>query len=267
MEPAAPLTWIEKLARLPVGTVVFAMAGCTVLRLLLTPIQNRLARFLNNTLDAIVYAGILVYLLIRPYLVQPFYIPSESMVPTLQVGDVVMVGKFSYRWSKPQRFDIVVFRAPDWALRPGQIPGKTDFVKRLIGLPGDVIEVKAGEGLYLNGKLLKEPYINGVPNYSMKIVDGLVYEYDDMGGMWKGGPHMMRVEVLDPEEQRRVFETPSQPIPPGKYLMLGDNRNNSSDSHHWGLLDSERVVGKALFVFWPPSRIGAANRTPLPNTP
>ncbi len=266
MEPAAPLTWIETLARLPVATVVFAMVVCLGLRLLLMPMQNRLARFLNNTLDAIVYAGILVYLLIRPYLVQPFYIPSESMVPTLQVGDVVMVGKFSYRWSKPQRFDIVVFRAPDWALRPDQVPGKTDFVKRLIGLPGDVIEIKAGEGVYLNGKLLKEPYINGVPQYSMKIVDGLVYEYDEATDqMWKGGPHMMRVAVLDPAERQRVRQTPSQPIPPGKYLMLGDNRNNSSDSHHWGLLDANRVVGKALFVFWPPSRIGPANRTPLPD--
>jgi signal peptidase I len=101
--------------------------------------------------------------------------------------------------------------------------------------------------VYLNGKLLQEPYTNGAPEYSMKIVDGLVYEYDDMGGMWNGGPHMMRVEVLDPEERRRVFETPTQPIPPGKYLVLGDNRNNSSDSHFWGLLDESRIIGKVLF--------------------
>lgn len=96
------------------------MAVCTVVRLAITPMQNRPARFLNNLLDAIVYAGILVYLIIRPYIAQPFYIPSESMVPTLKVGDVVMVGKYSYRFSEPKRSDIVVFRAPDWALNPGR---------------------------------------------------------------------------------------------------------------------------------------------------
>ncbi|MFN3689693.1 MAG: signal peptidase I, partial [Fimbriimonadales bacterium] len=163
--PTGPLNWIETLARLPVATIVITMAVCLVVRLGIAPLQNRPARFVNNLLDAVIYAGILVYLIIRPYLVQPFYIPSESMVPTLRVGDVVLVGKFSYRFSEPKRFDIVVFRAPDWALNPWQTPGKTDFVKRLIGLPGDVIEVKAGEGLYLNGKLLHEPYLNGIPQY------------------------------------------------------------------------------------------------------
>lgn len=262
--PAGPLGLIEALARLPVATIVFAMSLCTMVRLVITPFRNRFARFFNNLLDAIVYAGILVYLIIRPYLVQPFYIPSESMVPTLLVGDVVMVGKYPYRLGTPQRFDIVVFRAPDWALNPWQIPGKTDFVKRLIGLPGDVIEIKAGEGLYLNGKRLEERYISGIPQYSMKVIDGLVYEYDEFGNVWKGGPHMNRVPVLEDEEREKVFEVPSQPIPKGKYLVLGDNRNGSSDSHHWGLLDAERVVGKALFVFWPPKRIGPANRTELP---
>ncbi|MDM7461768.1 MAG: signal peptidase I [bacterium] len=262
--PTGPLNWIETLARLPVATIVFTMTACIVARLAVAPMQNRVARFFNNLLDAIIYAGILVYLIIRPYLVQPFYIPSESMVPTLKVGDVVMVGKFSYRLGAPQRFDIVVFRAPDWALNPWQTPGKTDFVKRLIGLPGDVIEVRAGEGLYLNGKLLNEPYLNGIPQYSMKIIDGWVYEYSDFGDIWKGGANTMRQPVFDDAERQKVLHTPSQPIPKGKYLMLGDNRNNSSDGHHWGLLDAERVVGKALFVFWPPNRIGAANRTPLP---
>jgi len=183
-----------------------------------------------------------------PFAFRIYYIQSEAMAPTLSAGDVVIVSRWSYLWSKPARFDIVVFRAPEWALRPGQIPGKTEFVKRLIGLPGDVIEVKAGEGLYLNGKLLKEPYINGIPQYSMKIIDGIVYEYDEAGNVWKGGPHMMRVNVLEAAERQRVFTTPSQPIPPGKYLMLGDNRNNSSDSHHWGLLDANRITGKVLFV-------------------
>jgi signal peptidase I len=266
--PSGPLTWIETLARLPIATVVLAMAVCTVIRLAIAPMQNRPARFVNNLLDAVIYAGILVYLIIRPYVAQPFYIPSESMVPTLKVGDVVMVGKYSYRFSEPKRFDIVVFRAPDWALNPWQTPGKTDFVKRLIGLPGDIIEVRAGEGLYLNGKLLNEPYLKETPKYSMKVINGWVYtlEYRPFGEIQitKGGENTISLTVTSDEERRMVLSTPSQPIPKGKYLMLGDNRNNSSDGHHWGLLDAKRVVGKALFVFWPLNRIGPANRSELP---
>jgi signal peptidase I len=190
------------------------------------------------------------------------------MVPTLKVGDVVMVGKYSYRFSEPKRFDIVVFRAPDWALHQWQTPGKTDFVKRLIGLPGDIIEVKAGEGLYLNGKLLNEPYLKETPKYSMKVINGWVYtlEYRTFGEIQitKGGENTFRLTVTSDEERRMVLSTPSQPIPKGKYLMLGDNRNESSDGHHWGLLDAKRVVGKALFVFWPLNRIGPANRSELP---
>ena len=266
--PSGPLTWIETLARLPIATVVLAMAVCTVIRLIVAPMQNRPARFVNNLLDAVIYAGILVYLIIRPYVAQPFYIPSESMVPTLKVGDVVMVGKYSYRFSEPKRFDIVVFRAPDWALHQWQTPGKTDFVKRLIGLPGDIIEVKAGEGLYLNGKLLNEPYLKETPKYSMKVINGWVYtlEYRTFGEIQitKGGENTISLIVTSDEERRMVLSTPSQPIPKGKYLMLGDNRNESSDGHHWGLLDAKRVVGKALFVFWPLNRIGPANRSELP---
>ena len=266
--PSGPLTWIETLARLPIATVVLAMAVCTVIRLAIAPMQNRPARFVNNLLDAVIYAGILVYLIIRPYVAQPFYIPSESMVPTLKVGDVVMVGKYSYRFSEPKRFDIVVFRAPDWALNPWQTPGKTDFVKRLIGLPGDIIEVRAGEGLYLYGMLLNEPYLKETPKYSMKVINGWVYtlEYGPFGGIQitKGGENTISLTVTSDEERRMVLSTPSQPIPKGKYLMLGDNRYNSSDGHHWGLLDAKRVVGKALFVFWPLNRIGPANRSELP---
>jgi len=266
--PSGPLTWIETLARLPIVTVVLAMAVCTVIRLAIAPMQNRPARFVNNLLDAVIYAGILVYLIIRPYVAQPFYIPSESMVPTLKVGDVVMVGKYNYRFSEPKRFDIVVFRAPDWALHRWQTPGKTDFVKRLIGLPGDIIEVRAGEGLYLNGKLLNEPYLKETPKYSMKVINGWVYtlEYKTFGEIQitKGGENTISLIVTSDEERRMVLSTPSQPIPKGKYLVLGDNRNNSSDGHHWGLLDAKRVVGKALFVFWPLNRIGPANRSELP---
>jgi signal peptidase I len=174
--PSGPLTWIETLARLPIATVVLAMAVCTVIRLAIAPMQNRLARFVNNLLDAIIYAGILVYLIIRPYIAQPFYIPSESMVPTLRVGDVVMVGKYNYRFSKPKRFDIVVFRAPDWALNPWQTPGKTDFVKRLIGLARRHYRGQGGRRAVPQ----RQVAARAVPEqkllqYSMKVINGWVY--------------------------------------------------------------------------------------------
>lgn len=257
MEQSTPLGWIETLARLPVSTVILSMVVFTVIRIAAVNWHTRLGRFISDFADAIIYAGILVYLVVRPFVAQPFYIPSESMVPTLQVGDLVMVGKFNYRIGEPQRGDIVVFRAPDHALNPGQIPGKTDFIKRLIGKPGDVIEIKSGEGVYRNGQLLKEPYVSEPPNYSMKILNGNVYSKDSMGFSWyEGGNGIKQQEVTDPELQAKLENAPSEPIPPGKYLVLGDNRPFSSDGHHWGLLESHRVVGKALFVFFPFGRIG-----------
>lgn len=253
------IEWIEYLARLSVSTIVVSTLIFTVVRALSSQAPGRLGRFVSDLMDALIYAGILVYLVIRPFVAQPFYIPSESMVPTLLVKDFVMVGKFNYRMNEPERGDVVVFRAPDHALHPGQVPGKTDFIKRLVGLPGDVIEIKSGEGVYLNGKLVEEPYLNSPPNYNMKIRDGLVYEYDAVGNVWKGGEGMKHEPVLDEEEANRAMSEPSQPIPSGKYLMLGDNRPASSDGHEWGLLDEWRVVGKALFKFWPPGRIGKVN--------
>lgn len=257
MEPSTPLGWIETLARLPVSTVILSMVVFTAIRIASTNWHSRLGRFVSDFMDAIIYAGILVYLVVRPFVAQPFYIPSESMVPTLQVGDLVMVGKFNYRLGEPQRGDIVVFRAPDHALNPGQIPGKTDFIKRLVGKPGDVIEIKAGEGVYRNGQLLKESYVSSPPNYSMKVHDGVVYSKSNLSFGWdEGRDGVKQREVTDQALVAKLESEPSEPIPPGKYLVLGDNRPFSSDGHHWGLLDSHRVVGKALFVFFPFGRMG-----------
>mgnify|MGYP001773640418 CR=1 FL=1 len=202
------------------------------------------------TLGCMVSTSLIILALVGtiPFTFRFYYIPSEGMVPTLKPGDTVIASRWSYLWRKPARFDIVVFKPPAWALRPAQAPERTEFVQRIIGVSGDVIEIKADKGVYLNGRLLKEPYTNAVPQYSLKIIDGIVYVYDDMDNVWKGGPNMMHVEVLDPAERQRVFTTPSQPIPPGKYLMLGDNRNNSNDGHFWGLLDENRITAKVLFV-------------------
>ncbi len=175
-------------------------------------------------LDSGLIAFTLVFLLIRPFVVQAFYIPSPSMYPTLAMGDRILVNRFVYRVSPPQRGDIVVFDAPKYALPDGQ--KQADFVKRLIGLPGDKIEVRSGDGVYVNGEKLQEAPRTATPEYN-----------------W-------------PDE-------PPYTVPAGKYLVLGDNRNNSLDSHAWvdrgqskPALDHRRLLGKAMVTFWPPNRIG-----------
>ncbi len=126
-----------------------------------------------------------------------------SMKPTLQDGEYILVSKLAYRIGEPQRGDIIVFRYP------GQPP--QDLIKRLIGLPGDVVEVKDGL-VFVNGVQLDEPYIAASPLYD---------------GNWR--------------------------VPDGYLFVLGDNRNDSSDSHSWGPLPSKNVIGKAVVIYWPPS--------------
>ena len=126
-----------------------------------------------------------------------------SMNPTLQDGEYVLVSKVSYRLGEPQHGDIIVFEFPGG--QPAQ-----DLIKRIIGLPGDVIEVRQ-KMVYVNGQPLEEPYIAAAPNYS---------------GTWQ--------------------------VPEGFLFVLGDNRNDSSDSHSWGMLPIANVIGKAILIYWPP---------------
>ncbi|MBD2104351.1 signal peptidase I [Leptolyngbya sp. FACHB-261] len=153
---------------------------------------------------------------IRVFVAEARYIPSESMVPTLEVNDRLLVEKISYRLHPPQRGDIVVFQ-PTQAL---QNEGYKDaFIKRVVGLPGDEVAVHDGS-VFVNGKPLSERYLEGNrPNY-----------------------------VWGPER-----------IPEGQYMVLGDNRNNSYDSHFWGFVPRDRIVGRAAFRFWPPQRVGELN--------
>lgn len=181
-------------------------------------------------LDSGLIAFVLVFLLIRPFVVQAFWIPSESMVPNLMKGDRILVNRFVFRLNEPKRGDIVVFEAP-----PQAVMGNShqDFVKRLIGLPGDRVQIKAGDGVYINGQRVKEAPGVATPNYD--------WPEDDVG-LSNGGAYT---------------------VPAGCYLVLGDNRNNSRDSHMWrdtiGVpkpqLDAWRVRGKAMVIFWPPGRI------------
>lgn len=144
---------------------------------------------------------------------EKFIIPSQSMQPTLQVGDMVFVSKSSHY--VPQRGDIIVF-TPSENIKEVDSDVSDYYIKRIIGTPGDILEVTQGK-VYVNRQPLQESYIAEPPDYQLI----------------------------------------SNVIPPDNYIVLGDNRNNSLDSHFWGLLPKDVIVGKAYKIGWPPHRIQA----------
>jgi signal peptidase I len=190
------------------------------------------------------------------------------MEPTLSSGppnDRILVNKFLYRFRAPRRQDIVVFIAPE-RVTGGE---RKDYLKRLIGLPGDLIEIHDG-AVYANGKPLNEPYLGpeNRPVYYwplVKIQGGQIYtrpsdygeEFD--GPVWPVKRWIGKPYEELPEQLQGVWEadlTRDGPIrvPAGCYFVLGDNRNNSNDSHRWGFLKKERVLGQVMLTFWPPVR-------------
>ena len=142
-------------------------------------------------------------------------VDGDSMIPTLVSGEYVAVNRLSYQLGSPQRGDIIVFHFP-------RNP-KEEYIKRVVGLPGDVVEVMNGS-VYVNGQPLAENYLNVKMNYT---------------GKWE--------------------------VPADQLFVLGDNRNNSSDSHDWGTVPMDYVVGTAVLVYWPPPAWGLIDHVPLAN--
>lgn len=161
-----------------------------------------------------VVIGLSLFLIVYLFLVQPHQVNGSSMVPNFETGEYVLTDKVSYRFNQPQRGDVVVFHAPPEAKCPTGTG--CDFIKRVIGVPGDTIEVK-NNAYYVNGQELDEPYI---PD-SFAINPG-AYTRD-------------RAVVLKEDE----------------YFVSGDNRPFSSDSRAWGPVIKNEIVGKAFFVYWP----------------
>jgi signal peptidase I len=177
---------------------------------------------LREWVEAIIIALILA-LFIRTFIIHPFKIPSRSMVPTLVVGDHILVCKFYYgiripfinkviwRFKDPKRGDVIVFIYPK--------DRKKNFIKRLIGLPGDKIEIK-GKTVYINDK----PYVDSHAYYcDERIFSEDVFPRDNFGPLT---------------------------IPRDKYFVMGDNRDASSDSRFWGFVDRDDILGKALIIYW-----------------
>jgi signal peptidase I len=250
MNPTTDTGATEFLANLSIGTVVLIALALTVIRLVLlrpsapsapgrAPEIPAFARGFAEILESLIIAGILVFLIIRPFFVQAFYIPSESMEPTLlghsagfnghedTVHDHIFVNKLIYRYSDPKFRDIIVFKAPKSADAESAYKGlpqqENVLIKRLIGVPGDTIEVKDG-AVYRDGQKLVEPYIK--EPMSPVPLPGAKYGVD-------------------------------QPLHlgPNQLFVMGDNRNDSNDSRYWGPLERSRVIGKASVIFWPINRI------------
>jgi len=161
---------------------------------------------LREIVETILFT-LLIYALVRTFLFENYRVVGRSMEPTLENDQFLVVNKLSYRLHEPQRGDIIVFRDP-------RDEGRK-LIKRVIGLPGERVEVRDNRVL-VNGYPLDETYISSPPRYNQT----------------------------------------AQLIPENQYFVLGDNRNNSSDSHSWGTLPDAEIVGKAWVSYWPPSLWG-----------
>jgi signal peptidase I len=172
---------------------------------------------LRELVETILFT-LLIYFLVRFFLFENYRVVGSSMVPTLENDEYLVVSKLNYRIGEPQRGDIIVFQDPRDPTRK--------LIKRVIGLPGEVVEIRQGY-VYINGQQLDEPYTNGPGGYTV----------------------------------------PSTPIPAGQYYVLGDNRRNSSDSHSWGMLNGDTIVGKAWLSYWPPHLWGIVPHEDYGNIP
>ena len=193
----------------------------------------------------------LFVLLLRAFVVEPFRIPSGSMMPTLLVGDFILVNKFSYGLrmpvtktkfldiGEPERGDVVVFRYPK--------DPRVDYIKRLVGLPGDRIAYREKK-LYINGELMPQKPVGWYePVGSGERMRGAFELIEDLEGVEHSILVNPRVPDFGPGCQ--VLAEGEVTVPEGKYFMMGDNRDNSNDSRCWGFVDERNLVGKA-FVIW-----------------
>ncbi|HEY8115991.1 MAG TPA: signal peptidase I [Actinomycetota bacterium] len=192
-------------------------------------------RFVGST-PFLILVALAVAILVKTFVIQAFYIPSESMVPTLEVGDRVFVSKFMFDGGDIARGDVIVFENPNVAELPDRSgissvlhwlgegvglaqPENEDFIKRVIALPGETIEIRR-DVVYINGKPLDEPYLTQAAK-------------DSTG------------------------DYPPHTVPDDALFVMGDNRGNSADSRYGlGFVPFDKVIGKAFVIIWPPSHMG-----------
>ena len=193
--------------------------------------QKQEKSFIRETAETLVIAFVLAMIL-RTFVVQAFYIPSSSMENTLLINDMLLANKFIYFFKDPVRQEIVIFKSIE---KDAKKTGKIYIIKRVIGMPGDKIQIKDGH-VYINDKKLSEPYIKEL--CAQDFISNI-----DIKLSLTGQPYM------DGSSKPLV-------IPKGHYFVMGDNRNNSRDSRYFGFLPRKQIIGRAMFRYWPPSRIG-----------
>lgn len=342
---------MEWLAHLSLKWVLIITGVLVVSRSLLVRRRppSSLAGTLREFIDAGLVALVLVFLVVRPFLAQAYFIPTDSMHPTLRRGDRILVNKIVYLVSQPRRGDMVVFRPPSW------VEENIDYIKRVVALPGEEVEVVPRRVL-VDGKTLMrltrasasevaqqnfghrsigftydmsrgtareedgEVVITGGLEGDCKVrtlrrgdriqvKDSYIYLNDERlvdvifgpitrsteitqwGGdpslkgeafLVNGSPRLVLVygeKVALEEGHVRIngrkleepyvaappeYALPPFHVPPGHYFMLGDNRNESADSHVWGPLPRKQMEGRADFIFWPAARFGFTQRGGLP---
>jgi signal peptidase I len=197
--------------------------------------ESRTRRFIGST-PFLIFVALFVAILVKTFVIQAFYIPSESMVPTLEVGDRVFVSKFLFDGGDVARGDVIVFENPN----PGEVPDRDvvsgflhwlgegigfaqpeneDFIKRVIALPGETIEIH-DHAVYIDGEPLAEPY-------------------------------------LTKQAEQSMADFPPHTVSSGELFVMGDNRGNSADSRFGlGTVPFDKVIGKAFVIIWPPSHMG-----------
>jgi signal peptidase I len=180
---------------------------------------------IREWIEALLWAAFIAFCIVRPFIVQAFKIPTGSMRTTLLEGDIILVNKFVYgakipftelrlpRLREPKRGDVIVFIYPE---NP-----KKDFIKRLVGLPGEILQIKNGT-VYINDRPLLDQLFSKRYYYNR--------------GEW--GEEGMRVN-----------------IPKDSYFVLGDNSASSQDSRYWGFVPKKNILGKAMLIYWPLQRI------------
>jgi signal peptidase I len=212
----------------------------------------------GETIRTVVYA-VLIALVVRTFAIEPFNIPSGSMIPTLLVGDFILVNKYTYGIrlpvinkkiidiNEPERGDVMVFRYPE--------DPSVDYIKRVVGLPGDKVAYR-NKRLTINGR---EVPLHETGDYLLK--DKIQYQklYTETLGK---AEHAILLDTNEPPALPYVKQFPQREnciynnegmactVPPGHYFMMGDNRDNSSDSRVWGFVPEENIVGKAFFIWF-----------------
>ena len=195
-----------------------------------------------------VFPILFLVLVLRSFLFEPFRIPSGSMLPTLHLGDFILVNKFTYGVklplsgmtiipaNKPKRGDIIVFRFPS--------DESLDYIKRVVGIPGDVVKI-VGDEITINDKIVSKTSLGSYQGKQWQHVGGLAEEYKETNIDMKEADSysiLWDTSRLSPYEQ--IFE-----IPVGNYFVMGDNRSNSSDSRYWGWVPEENIKGRAAYVW------------------